>query len=171
MPPLDPTCEIFDVVDTDDRVIGQASRAEVHARGLLHRAVHMFVFNSDGKLLIHQRSASKDEYPLLWTSSASGHVDAGESYEVAAIRELQEELGLDAPLEYLFTERACPDTANEHSALYRVRTDDPPVPDPGEIQQIAWVTLDEVRAELHQGGERYTPPFRVLASRLLEDHT
>ncbi len=51
--------EIFDVVDSEDRVIGQAPRSEVHAKKLLHRAVHIFVFNSRGQLLIHRRSARR----------------------------------------------------------------------------------------------------------------
>ena len=78
------TEEMFDVVDEQDRVIGQAPRSEVHAKKLLHRAVHIFVFNSEGKLLIHRRSATKDEYPLCYTSSASGHVSAGETYDECA---------------------------------------------------------------------------------------
>src|SRR5690606_34978196 len=63
------TEEIFDVCDADDRVVGQARRSDVHARGLLHRAVHVFVFNSRGELLVQRRSANKDEYPLCLTSS------------------------------------------------------------------------------------------------------
>ena len=67
--PYDNPAELFDVVDAEDRVIGQATRSEVHARGLLHRASHVFVFNSDGQLLLQQRSATKDAHPLCWTSS------------------------------------------------------------------------------------------------------
>src|SRR4051812_18180622 len=93
--------EIFDVVDEDDRVIGQAPRSEVHARGLLHRAASVFVFNRDGQLLLQKRSATKDEFPGCWTSSASGHLSAGESYDESAPREMREEIGIDAPLEFL----------------------------------------------------------------------
>lgn len=80
--------EIFDVCDEHDRVIGQAPRSVVHAQGLLHRAVHVFVFNSAGELLLQMRSRHKDEAPLQFTSSASGHLGAGETYEAAAPREL-----------------------------------------------------------------------------------
>lgn len=86
--------ELFDVVDADDRVIGQATRAAVHRDGLLHRSAHVFVFNSRGELFLQRRALSKDENPGVWDSSAAGHLDAGESYAEAARRELLEELGL-----------------------------------------------------------------------------
>ena len=79
--------EIFDIVDDQDRVIGQMPRSEVHRQKLLHRAVSIFVFDSRGRLLLQQRSATKDEYPLRYTSSASGHVSAGETYDETAPRE------------------------------------------------------------------------------------
>ncbi len=82
--------EIFDVCDEHDRVIGTAPRSRVHAERLLHRAVHIFVLNSRGEILLQRRSATKDEAPLKLTSSASGHLSAGEDYEESAIRELAE---------------------------------------------------------------------------------
>ncbi len=154
--------EIFDVCDANDNVIGQAARSEVHAQGLLHRAVHMWVFRSDGRLLLHYRSATKDEYPHCYTSSASGHVDAGESYDAAAVREMREELDLEAPLTRLVRLPAGPETANEHTVLYQCETDKPVTPDPGEIERIEWRTLDEIAAIVDATPEMFTPPFRSL---------
>ena len=154
--------EIFDVVDAEDRVIGQAPRSEVHRRGLLHRAVHIFVFNSRGELLLQRRSAMKDEFPLCYTSSASGHLGTGESYDECAPRELQEELGLTSSLEFLAQVPASPEMANEHTALYRTVTDEPPVPDPGEIDRIEFRDPGEIAAMLEREPERFAPPFRVL---------
>ncbi len=111
----DPADELFDVVDADDRVIRQERRSVVHAQGLAHRAVHVFLFNSRGQLLVQRRSASKDEYPLTYTSSASGHVGAGETYEQCAPRELLEEVGIEAPLERLVKLPASPETAQEQT--------------------------------------------------------
>ena len=75
--------EIFDVVDHQDRVIGQAPRHEVHARGLRHRAVHILVFDEAGALFVQKRAATKDTFPLRYDSSASGHVNNGEQYDEA----------------------------------------------------------------------------------------
>ena len=87
--------EIFDVVNDRDEVIGSAPRNEVHRLGLMHRATHVLVFNSRGELFLQKRSQKKDRQPGLWDSSASGHVDKGETYDACAARELKEELGLD----------------------------------------------------------------------------
>jgi isopentenyl-diphosphate Delta-isomerase len=161
MPATDPT-ELFDVCDEHDRVIGQAPRGEVHARGLLHRAVHIFVFNSREELLLHRRSTQKDEYPLRITSSASGHLAVGEDYATAAVRELEEELGLRAPLDFAAKFPASRDTANEHTHLYLARSDAPPVPDPDEIAELEWATPAEVARRIADNPEDFTPPFLVL---------
>lgn len=160
--PADNSAELFDVCDSNDTVIGQAPRGEVHARGLLHRAVHIFVFNSRGELLLHRRSATKDEYPLRITSSASGHVGAGEGYDETAERELQEELGIGARPEYLASFRASAETANEHTRLYRVVTDQEPTPDADEIAAIEYATANEVRRRIADNPDDFSPPFRVL---------
>ena len=79
-------------------VIGAAPRAEVHGNNLRHRAVHLFIFNRAGELLLQKRSRWKDRHPNLWDSSAAGHVGAGEEYDETAVRELREELGITAEL-------------------------------------------------------------------------
>src|SRR5213593_3474588 len=96
--------EIFDVVNERDEVIGQQVRHEVHRLGLKHRAVHVLVFNTRGEIFLQKRSLKKDRQPGLWDSSASGHLDSGETYDACALRELREELGLElsAPLERCF---------------------------------------------------------------------
>ena len=86
------TEEIFDVVDSNDQVIDQRPRSEVHRLGLLHRAIHLLVFNSKGELFLQKRSMKKDCFPGTWDSSASGHVDSGEDYDICALREHLEEL-------------------------------------------------------------------------------
>lgn len=163
--PPDPELEMFDVVDEADRVTGQASRAEVHRRGWLHRAVHIFLFRHDGRVLIHQRSARKEDFPLVWTSSASGHVDAGETYQQAAERELQEELQVQAPLRYCFTEPASPDTALEHSAVFCCVTDAEVTPDPNEMDAVELVTPQELAKQFEQDPDRFAPSFRLLWTR------
>src|ERR1044072_5732360 len=95
--------DIFDVVNERDEVIDRKPRSEVHRLGLLHRAVHVLVFNSRGQIFLQKRSMKKDRQPGVWDSSASGHVDSGEDYDTCAVRELREEIGLKGaqPLERL----------------------------------------------------------------------
>ncbi len=167
MPPepsdsTDPADELFDVVDAEDRVIGQAPRSVVHAKGLAHRAVHIFLFNSRGQLLVQRRSATKDEYPLTYTSSASGHVGAGETYEECAPRELVEEIGLEAPLERLVKLPPSAETANEQTVLFHAVSDEIPTPNETEVASLTFFTLDELRALLAADPSAFSPPFATL---------
>lgn len=155
--------EMFDVVDEQDRVLRQAPRSEVHARRWLHRASHIFVFNSAGQLLVHRRSATKDECPLLHTSSASGHLAAGEGYEEAAVRELAEELGLHSPVHFLAVIPANgAETSFEHSGLFYCITDETPQFDPVEIESGEFLGLDEIQRRIESRPGDFTPCFRTL---------
>ena len=83
--------ERFQVVDQRDLPVGAAPRSQVHANNLLHRAVHVLIFNSQGEVFLQLRSRWKDRHPLKWDSSAAGHVNEGEAYDQTALRELGEE--------------------------------------------------------------------------------
>ena len=117
--------ELFAVVDWEDRVIGDAPRATVHGDNLLHRAVHILLFNDAGELFLQKRSLSKDRHPGVWDSSAAGHVDAGETYDETADRELLEELGVAAKLEPVAKLPASERTGMEFIQLYRGRHNGP----------------------------------------------
>jgi len=140
------TDEIFDVVNERDEVIGQAPRREVHARGLLHRAVHVLVFNARGEVFLQKRSMLKDSAKGKWDSSSSGHVDTGESYDVCAMRELREEIGLivDAMPQRLFKVDACAETDREFCWVYRCESEGPFRLQPEEIETGAWFTPAQV---------------------------
>jgi len=117
--------ERFPVVDEEDRVTGEAPRSVVHGDNLRHRAVHLFIFNRAGDLFLQKRSPWKDRHPLLWDSSAAGHVDAGEDYDQTAVRELQEELGVTAQLTRVLKLPASERTGQEFIWLYRGEHDGP----------------------------------------------
>src|SRR5512143_213495 len=110
--------DILEIVDSGDKVIGSATRGEIHRMGFLHRAVHMFVFNPAGEVYIQRRSRTKDRHPGKLDSSAAGHVDPGETYAETAIRELQEELGIRAEVKEILRVPASEQTDNEHVALF-----------------------------------------------------
>jgi Isopentenyldiphosphate isomerase len=154
--------EFFDVVDEQDVVIGQAPRSVVHRDGLLHRACHIFVFNSKGEMLLHRRSGDKDEFPLVWSTSASGHVSAGESYDESAQRETFEEIGLTGPLELLAKFPPSKETSNEHVCVYRMTSDQTPTFDPGEIIEGRFISLDEIDEWVSRAPQEFTPSFVLL---------
>jgi len=132
--------EMFDVVDENDRVIGREERAEVHRRGLRHRAVHVLVFNSRGEVFLQKRSMAKDTFPGAWDSSSSGHLCCGEEYDACALRELHEEIGLVPahPPERLFKIEACAETGQEHVWVYRCFSDGPFTLSPEEVETGEW---------------------------------
>src|SRR5437016_1386908 len=90
--------ELLDMVDLNNKVIGQAKREKVFKEGLLHRAANIFIFNSKGQVYLQKRSKKKLKYPLFWDMSAGEHVKAGESIKEAASRGVKEELGILVPL-------------------------------------------------------------------------
>src|SRR5689334_21980340 len=83
------------IVDEDDRPVGSATKQEAWEKGLLHRIVRLVIFNQAGQMLLQHRTPTKDIFPNCWDSAAAGHVDAGEEYDEAMTREMDEELGLE----------------------------------------------------------------------------
>jgi 16S rRNA (adenine1518-N6/adenine1519-N6)-dimethyltransferase len=136
--------ERFDIVDESDCVLRQASRHEAHTQGLLHRAVHIFVFNERGELFLQRRSRWKDMHPLRWDSSAAGHVNAGNTYEETAPRELEEELGVSAPVTEIGWIAARATTGWEFVRLYRAEHPGPFRLNPAEIDTGGWFTLAQL---------------------------
>ena len=153
--------EIFDVVDANDQVTGTATRAEVHAQKLTHRAVHVFVFNKRGDLLLQKRSLLKDMCPGLWDSSVSGHLDAGESYEAAAVRELEEEMGITTETTPEEIARIAPglETGWEHMRLYRIRHDGALRFPAAEVDAVMWFPLSEIAAWIATHPADFAPGF------------
>jgi isopentenyldiphosphate isomerase len=81
-------------VDEQDRLLGSLPRAELRERDLIGRATYILLFNTAGELCVHRRTLSKAIYPGYWDVAAGGMVQAEESYEESALRELEEELGI-----------------------------------------------------------------------------
>ena len=159
--------ELFDIVDETDEVIGQRARPEVHRLGLRHRAVHVLVFNSRGHLFLQKRSLRKDCFPGAWDSSASGHLQPGESYDAAAVRELQEELGLtlDIPLERLFKVAACVETGQEFVWVYRCQAQGPFELHPDEIEGGDWFDPEAIDRWCAQSPGEFAAAFLLIWRR------
>lgn len=151
--------EIFDVVDENNRVIGQERRDDVHAKNLRHRAAHIFVFNRHGELWLQRRSHLKDKHPLEWDSSAAGHLDAGETYAVAVDRELREELGIAAPTECVATIPASGQTGWEFIELHVAKHDGPMHYAPEEISGGLFFRPEHIEAWTAARPEDFAPGF------------
>jgi len=94
--------EYLDIYDENGKSLGQkVPRKEAHEKGLWHKAVHIWVINSKGEVLIQKRSSLKHNHPNMWDISAAGHVSAGDNDIISAIREVEEEIGLKLEQENL----------------------------------------------------------------------
>jgi isopentenyl-diphosphate delta-isomerase type 1 len=160
--------EFFDVVNNRDEVIGRKPRREVHRLGLLHRAVHVLVFNSSGRIFLQKRSMKKDRQPGLWDSSASGHVDSGEDYDSTAVRELGEEIGLrvNTPLERLFKIDACAETDQEFVWVYRCEAEGPFHLNRDEIERGDWFAPAEVTRWMTERPQEFATALLLLWKKL-----
>jgi 8-oxo-dGTP pyrophosphatase MutT (NUDIX family) len=132
--------ELLDIVDDDDRVVGQARRAESYAKRLCHRCVFILVRDAGGLIFVHRRTARKLVFPGRYDMFVGGVVGAGETYDAAALREAEEELGvsgLPAPTPLLKFRYETP----EHlwwSRVYQVRCELPVHP---QAEEVAWHTF------------------------------
>lgn len=163
--------EILDIVDEHDRVVGQAPRGEAYARGLRHRCAFILVRDGSGRIFVHRRTATKLVFPSLYDMFVGGVVGAGETYDEAALREAEEELGvrgLPRPVP-LFTflyegERDGGPAPSWWSRVYEVRCDLPVDPQKEEVAWHGFLTEDELETRLSEW--EWTPDGLAAYERL-----
>ncbi len=151
--------EIFDVVDENDEVLRQENRKVVHAENLIHRAVHVLVFNKRKEVLLQKRSMLKDNFPGLWDSSAAGHLNAGEDYDTCAVRELEEELGIKAEVQKISTLPPSENTGWEHIGLYVARHDGALRYPCSEVEHTVSFGMDQLNEWIEAKPEDFAPGF------------
>ena len=142
--------EILDIVDEQDRVIGRAPRGEAYAKGLRHRCAFILARDAQDRIFVHRRTAAKLVFPSLYDMFVGGVVGAGETYDEAALREAEEELGvsgLPRP-ERLFTFLYEDGPRTWWSAVYQVRCELPVSPQESEVAWHAFLTEEELTARL-----------------------
>ncbi len=151
--------ELFEIVNDAGEVIGTAPREKCHGDpSLVHRAVHVLLFNSKGGLLLQLRSKDKDIQPGKWDTSVGGHLAVGETYEQAAVREMSEELGIEGvKMEYLYDYPLRNDVESENIRSFRAVYDGEVRFQKEEIDAVRFWSLDEVRSTLGKGV--FTPNF------------
>lgn len=159
--------EQFETFDDAGNLLGLVDRPEVHARGLWHRSSHVFLFRSDGRLIVQRRAVDKDLYPGRLDYSVGEHLTPGETHEQGAHRGLEEELGIThVVLEAVGPERRArfEDVALgvhdcEIQQAFRGVFDGALEPDPVEVEAVECYRLDELGELTATDPERFTPWF------------
>ena len=151
--------EIFDVVDEEDNIVGKAERSKVHSSGLIHRSVFFFVFNEKNEILVNKRSRTKEFYPGYYSIALGGHLNSGESYEQAVIREAEEELGISEakPVFIKFFKRRKEEKDKENVKLYAffINSKEKLKIDKSEISEAFFTSLEEVKKLMEK--EKFIP--------------
>ena len=159
--------EFVVLVDQNDQKLGLMEKQQAHIAGLLHRAFSVFVFNSKGELMIQQRAASKYHSPTLWTNTCCSHPRDNETYEQAAHRRLEEEMGFDCELDYKFNfiyKAHLENDLIEHELdhVFIGTFDDEPKLNPDEVMAYRWVELDDLKKDMEKNPQNYTAWFKII---------
>ena len=159
------------IVDKDDNPIGEAGLYEAHEKGLIHRIVRIMVEDGKGNILLQKRSAQMKRWPHCWDNSVAGHVDSGEDYDVAAKRELFEELGIKnlrlTELGTYFTDKPL-DNINlkRFNRVYKVKVSKTPkVIDPDEVDEVKWFSIDGAKKLIRDSENKVTYGLKDVIER------
>lgn len=160
--------ELIDICDENNNLLNiQKMKSEAHKDGLWHRAAHIWIYNSQGEVLLQLRASEKLLYPDTWDISAAGHVSAGEDPVISGLRELEEEIGLKVEKEALnfWMIRKTPSIFreiknNEFYYVYFLKFDGDSSQlklQVEEVQQIQFFAIDKIEDELKTNPGKYTP--------------
>lgn len=153
------------LVGPDDVETGVGAKTDVHRRGLRHRAISVLIRNPRGELLIQRRSAAKYHSGGLWANACCSHPRPGESPLAAAHRRLPEEMGFDCPLTPLFRTHYRAELDNgfiedEVVHAFGGTYDGPVKPDPAEVSDHRWISLDALTRDRRAHPDAYTVWFQ-----------
>ena len=165
------------LVDENDSEVGSLRKDAAHdGSGVLHRAFSVFIFNSAGALLLQQRAASKRLWGGYWSNTCCSHPRHGETMDDAVKRRLYEELGLSAPLQYLYkfqyqAQFDANGAEHELCSVYAGRSDATAAFNANEIEAVRYLSPVALVAEMEQFPQRFTPWFKLEWQRIREDYT
>ena len=154
------------LVNEHDEELGTMAKMEAHIKGELHRAFSIFIFNEKKEMLLQQRAAEKYHSGDLWTNACCSHPRPNEENLGAANRRLQEELGFSTPLQKIFdfTYKASFDNGlieHEFDHVFMGTYNGEIVPNPDEVKDYAYLSMDEIEASIMQMPEKYTAWFCI----------
>ena len=158
------------LVNSNDEPIGLMPKMEAHEKALLHRAFSVFVINGNNELMLQQRALQKYHSPGLWTNTCCSHQRDGEKNIEAGLRRLQEEMGFETPLEYLFNfiykapfDNGLTEHELDHVMLGRYEGE--PSINPEEVASWKWMDIDLIHADLINNPADYTVWFAIIFDR------
>ena len=159
------------LVDYLDRPTGKMEKLEVHEKGLLHRAVTVYVFNSSGELLLQRRASGKYPCGGLWSNTTCGHPCPAEPTQQAAERRLYEEMGLALSLTPVFELSYNLPLSNgliehEYGHVYFAVSDEPPTPDPQEADDWRYLSVSDIQRAMLEEPQQFTPWFLYTFPRI-----
>lgn len=160
-------------VNENDDEVGYYDKMIAHQEGILHRAVSVLIFNSNREWLLQRRAEEKYHSGLLWSNTACSHPMRGEETIVSAQRRLREEMGLDLPLEPIFSFQYKAEfdnglIENELDHVFIGYTDEVPMPNPEEVSEYRWISTENLEAEIAQNPDNFTAWFKLLVPRITE---
>lgn len=162
------------LVDANDKAIGTMEKIEVHEKGLLHRAVTVYIINSQGELLLQRRAKEKYHCGGLWSNTCCGHPYPQELTQEAAKRRLKEEMGMESDLSPVL--EICYELPlsnglieHEYGHIFFGVSDAKPVPDLQEAEEWRYVSLEELKYEMQHYPENFTPWFLLTLPRLYSE--
>lgn len=161
--------EHLDVIDENDQVIQVLPKSEIYKHLHPHRIVHILIFSDKGEMLLQKRSKTVRYKPLHWSTSVGGHVGTGQSYEEAALREYQEELGTTSPLEFFskeWYENADPEHTHQTGHrkilyIYKTINNGPFTIDKKELEDAKFFGLEEIQKMINNG-EKFHPELLFI---------
>ena len=162
--------EMIILVDENDNDIGNISKTEAHAKGLLHRAISVFIFNDKGELLLQKRAKIKYHSAGLWTNTCCSHPSPGESTLNAAIRRLDQEMKIVTPLNYKcsFQYKSVYNNGlieNEIDHVFYGVSNQVPVPDPNEVSDWKYIKPEQLIKEVNLNPEHFTTWLKICIDR------
>lgn len=164
------------LVDHEDNQIGLEEKLKAHQNGgKLHRAFSIFIFNKAGQTMLQQRALTKYHGGGLWSNTVCSHQRAGESAVQAAHRRLVEEMGFDCDMREVFAfeyeaemDKGLTEHEYDHVIFGNYESD--PKPNPEEVQDWKWISLDSLKEDLKKHPESYTPWLKIAIGDIIKHY-
>ena len=160
------------LVDEEDNETGAMDKLSVHQRGLLHRAFSVFIFNSKDELILQQRAEEKYHSAGLWSNTCCSHPVAGEEISNTIRRRMKEEMGLQCEVDFKFKfiyeiqfENGL--TEHEYDHVYFGESDDIPVPDPAEVKDWRYMSLEDLRKEISLNPQDFSEWLKICLPKVM----